>query len=412
MPKVKLDGGHGGSDPGASGVCGTPEKTVNLIVAKLVAAKLAPYMEVSLTREEDVAVDLHARGPQANAWGADFFVSIHCNSAANLDAHGIEVFHYPTDDKGQKLAGEVLSRLVAVTGLTNRGIKTEEFAVLKETSMPAILIEMAFISNAAECAMLIDPVWQDKLATAIAEGCMAYAGVTATPTPQPQGTLILSPARATVEQAKEWAKNRQATTTFVELAEIFWSLAPATGVDPAVAYCQAAKETGFGRFGGVINETYHNTCGLKIPAGGGNYDPNAHKVFPSWEEGIQAHLDHIALYAGAPGYPKADSPDPRHFTWIAGKSKTVEGLGGNWAPATDYGTSIVEKYLQPLMSTVVPLPEPPQVPQSSDGFKTSWEKACHMITPAGTPLFDGTNPQGTVTRDMLCVILDRLGLLR
>ena len=67
---------------------------------------------------------------------------------------------------------------------------------------------------------------------------------------------------------------------------------------------------------------------LKTAAGGGDTDKNAHQKFDSWDEGVQAHMDHLALYAGANGYPKNNTYDPRHFVTIKGKATTVNSLGG------------------------------------------------------------------------------------
>lgn len=173
---------------------------------------------------------------------------------------------------------------------------------------------------------------------------------------KPAGTSILSSARATVGQAKAWAKNKGATDTFVNLADIFWRLAPAVGVDPVVAYCQSAKETGYGNFRGVLDESFRNPCGMKKKEGGGDYDKEAHQRFTSWEEGIQAQLDHLALYAGAPGYPKSITPDPRHFSFIKGTAPSVEDLGGKWAPSSTYGNDIV-KMMNELIATPEPVPE-------------------------------------------------------
>ena len=148
---------------------------------------------------------------------------------------------------------------------------------------------------------------------------------------------IISKTEVTVKQAESWAKSKGATDTFVSLAKLYWEYAEKCGdVNPGIAYVQAAKETGYGKFGGVLDESYHNPCGLKTSQGGGDYDPNAHQRFNSWEEGIQAHLDHLALYAGASGYPKKTTYDPRHFVTIKGKAPTVNSLGGNWAPSSTY----------------------------------------------------------------------------
>ncbi|NPV72155.1 MAG: hypothetical protein HPY55_16235 [Firmicutes bacterium] len=191
---------------------------------------------------------------------------------------------------------------------------------------------------------------------------------------QEPGTPILGPARATVEQAQAWARSRGATEQFVALAPLYWRLGPERGgVEPAGAYSQAAKEMAFGRFGGVVDPSFCNPCGLKTRQGGSNSDPNAHQRFASWEKGVIAHLDHLALYAGAPGYPRPDTPDPRHFPFLLGKARTYEELGGKWAPSPDYGRSIVRDYLQPLLATAEAAPEPP--PASDAGTLDAYRRA-------------------------------------
>ena len=158
---------------------------------------------------------------------------------------------------------------------------------------------------------------------------------------------IISSPGISVDTAKEWAKSKGATETFISLADLYWKYSSSNGnVNPAVAYAQAAKETGYGKFGGVIDASYHNPCGLKTSQGGSDTDPNAHMKFKSWDEGVQAHLDHLALYAGASGYPRKTTYDPRHFSSVFGKAKTVTALGGNWAPSPTYGKEIMELYSQ------------------------------------------------------------------
>ena len=156
---------------------------------------------------------------------------------------------------------------------------------------------------------------------------------------------IISDTEVTAKEARKWAKSKGATETFIDLADLYFDYSEDHGnVNPAIAYVQAAKETGYGKFGGVIDESYHNPCGLKTAEGGGNYDPNAHQKFNDWDEGVQAHLDHLALYAGAKGYPRSDSYDPRHFRTIKGKATTVNALGGNWAPSATYGEEVNALY--------------------------------------------------------------------
>ena len=156
---------------------------------------------------------------------------------------------------------------------------------------------------------------------------------------------IISDTEVTAKQAKKWAKSKGATDTFQDLAELYFEYSSDCGdVNPAIAYVQAAKETGFGKFGGVIDESYKNPCGLKTASGGDNYDPKAHNKFDSWDKGVQAHMDHLALYAGAKGYPKDDTEDPRHFATIKGKAITVNALDTKWAPSATYGEEVGALY--------------------------------------------------------------------
>ena len=164
-------------------------------------------------------------------------------------------------------------------------------------------------------------------------------------------TPIVGRAYTGQAAAERWARNEDASLRFRQNAALYWELAPPRGVRPEVAYAQSANETGYGRFGGVIDAGFHNPCGLKTTAGGGNDDPNAHMRFVNWRQGVSACIDHLALYAGAPGYPRASTPDPRHFDSVYATAPTVERLGGHWAPDPDYGRSIVREYLNPLLGS-------------------------------------------------------------
>ncbi|AEG59875.1 N-acetylmuramoyl-L-alanine amidase [Desulforamulus ruminis] len=181
---VVIDPGHGGRDSGAVGPKGLQEKAVTLAVAKLVAEVLqGAGIDARLTRESDIALgsttsaDLSARVKAANQAGAEIFVSIHCNSATNNTAGGTETYHYPGSTLGNTLAKAVHTCVIPALGRANRGIKTANFAVLRETDMPACLVEMAFISNPAEEALLGSAAFQETAATAIAQGIANYLGV-------------------------------------------------------------------------------------------------------------------------------------------------------------------------------------------------------------------------------------------
>ena len=157
---------------------------------------------------------------------------------------------------------------------------------------------------------------------------------------------ILSESDITVESAKEWARSKGATDTFINLADLFWRYAPERGgVNPALAYAQSALETGYGKFGGVLDESYKNPCGMKETSSGNNddYVAEAHKKFNSWDDGIKAQLDHLALYAGANGYPRRDTTDPRHFSYLYGQATTALSLSNKWAGG-DYGQKVLNLY--------------------------------------------------------------------
>ena len=171
MKTICIDPGHGGKDPGATGG-GVQEKAVVLNVAR----KIASYLEVKgctvmFTRENDTFISLGNRAAEANMWGADLFVSVHCNSAPNSSANGMEVYHYTRASEAAKNAARVIyDKLLPICGLRGRGVKANDYAVLRETAMPAVLVELGFISNPSDRAKLVNFAWQDDAAKAIADG--------------------------------------------------------------------------------------------------------------------------------------------------------------------------------------------------------------------------------------------------
>ncbi|MGL4850957.1 MAG: peptidoglycan-binding protein [Clostridium sp.] len=141
---------------------------------------------------------------------------------------------------------------------------------------------------------------------------------------------------------KKWLKSKKAHKLALDNVDNFYNLAKKKGVNPSVLLCQAMIETGWMKFGGVLTAEYKNTCGLKNSKGGGCLDPNAHAKFKSWEDGIEAHAEHLALYAGKKGYPLKRPKDPRHFDYLYGKCKTVEELSGTWAMDESYSKKIIK----------------------------------------------------------------------
>ena len=177
MKTICIDAGHGGKDPGAC-AGGVREKDIALDVAKKIRAHLrATGYSVILTREQDKFVSLGNRAAEANMWGADLFVSVHCNSAPNSSATGMEVYvHTSRGADSTRAARAIYDRLLPASGLKGRGIKAKDLAVLRETEMPAVLVELAFISNDSDRAKLVSDEWQERAAEAIAAGIMEAVG--------------------------------------------------------------------------------------------------------------------------------------------------------------------------------------------------------------------------------------------
>jgi N-acetylmuramoyl-L-alanine amidase len=216
-----VDPGHGGDKEGAVGPGGLREKDLSLAIARRIAARLREGgARVLLTRERDEGLDLSLRAALANAAEADLFVSVHLNSMATADGRartrGIETYFlspdatdaravavaarenadrapaevFPTDDavagiladlsnvealaESSRLAHAVHERLVLRTGAEDHGVKQAPFHVLAGARMPAVLVEVGFISHRDEARQLADPAYQERIAAAVAEGIAAF----------------------------------------------------------------------------------------------------------------------------------------------------------------------------------------------------------------------------------------------
>ena len=154
--KIFLDAGHsvGGGDTGAEGL-NLKEQDITFGIVMLLAKKLSDVgFDIMVSRKNagdvlgtNASTSLSKRASLANTWGADVFISIHCNASTNNTANGTEVYTFNTSSKALPLAKKIQSKIVEILGTTDRGTKTANFAVLRETSMPAVLVETAFISN-------------------------------------------------------------------------------------------------------------------------------------------------------------------------------------------------------------------------------------------------------------------------
>ena len=172
--RVVLDAGHGGKD-GGTYHNDVLEKNINLAVTLYLEELLADKdMELVLTRDEDVFLSLQDRAYIANQVNADFFVSIHCNYYDGEQAvSGMECYYYPGSEDGLKCAQIISAKLKSEKSFKVRSPKADDLYVLENTDMPAILIEIGYISDAAERQKLTREDYQRLLATKISEGILA-----------------------------------------------------------------------------------------------------------------------------------------------------------------------------------------------------------------------------------------------
>ncbi len=180
-PTIVIDPGHGGTDRGAKAkppYC--EEKKISLLTARLVKKYLDQLgYHVVMTRNTDAFVSLPDRVEIANQAACNVFVSVHFNSSRHTSAQGIEVFFSESGETARssasrKLADSILSRVIRQTSANSRGVKRGNFYVIRETSMPSVLVEGGFISNDEERASLKTREYQEKIAQGIADGIDSY----------------------------------------------------------------------------------------------------------------------------------------------------------------------------------------------------------------------------------------------
>ncbi len=184
LPEVKrnkffvvIDPGHGGPDPGAIGIGGIRETDVVLEVSKKVKNLLSSKgVQVRLTRRNEVDLDLPPRVSFANNTDADIFVSIHANASRGKrrDINGLETFYY-RGWRGRLLAKKIQKQILRVSpGSPDRGVKQGRFYVIKNTRMPAVLVEIGFLTGRLDARRLEKTAHRKRLAYAIAKGILEY----------------------------------------------------------------------------------------------------------------------------------------------------------------------------------------------------------------------------------------------
>jgi len=182
---ICLDPGHGGTDPGAV-VGDVREADVALDYARAIGEALETRgHSVLYTRLEDETLGLSARARAANEAGAGAFISVHCNASTSTVPHGFQVFRAATSARGEALARAIYNRVTAAIGTTRwSGVHPDEspacggrrLYVLRATSMPAVLLELGFLTHVGERTLLLEPAYRDMIDRAIADGIADWAG--------------------------------------------------------------------------------------------------------------------------------------------------------------------------------------------------------------------------------------------
>ncbi|AHF07125.1 N-acetylmuramoyl-L-alanine amidase family protein [Desulfitobacterium metallireducens] len=184
---IVIDPGHGGQDPGAQ-YQGVKEKDINLDIAlHLRETLMARGYNVILTREVDKdfylpnfvlgriakRVELNQRVQMASLNNADLFISIHSNSYPGI-SYGMETFYYVKSSSGKALADRIQKELKQIQPDNKRNSKSGDYYLLNQTRMPAVLVEVGFLSNAKERKLLQTTSYQEKIAEAMANGIEGY----------------------------------------------------------------------------------------------------------------------------------------------------------------------------------------------------------------------------------------------
>lgn len=191
MVLIYIDAGHGGKDGGASGF-NIFEKDIVLKIAKKIQSKLLEYenVKVAMSRESDVFLSLDERTKKANLLNADVLVSIH-NNGHTSDAKGFESFRYPSADSGtvalQNVMHDEIMKSMGGVGIADRGKKSANFHMLRESKMKAVLTENLFITNSSDAKLLKDEGFLEKIAQGHVNGLVSFYGLKKknTPTPKP-----------------------------------------------------------------------------------------------------------------------------------------------------------------------------------------------------------------------------------
>lgn len=390
---IALDDGHGPETPGKR----TPlfpdgtfmhenefNRAVVLEMRTLLESRGFDVLTVACA-ENDTPLSARtglANNTQYNSFGqpADLYLSVHANALKGEwgTANGVETYVHPLCTPGSETYrfGETIHKhLVRATKLRDRGLKSDNFHVLRETKMPAVLVECGFMDNREEAALLRSSEYRSACAAGLTDAiCEIFGEAAAEPSDSGRERLtpIMGISTISARQMAEYALSKNPEPklpycTIHELAEMYADEACTEGVRHDFLWAQACKETGFFRYGGIVTPNMNNYAG--IGALDNNAEGNAAR-FGLPRLGVRAQVQHAKAYACAEPLTLS-VVDPRFHLVQRSSAKYVEHLGQKenplgkgWATAENYGVSIVNDFMNPLAAfRIADTPEPDEPPQ-------------------------------------------------
>jgi len=213
MIKIILDAGHGMHTPGKRSPGGVNEAQQNYAVMMVLGdvLKRVGFAVEYTNTDKYVDTALAIRVRIANVSKANLFISLHANAISDewqTKASGIETFVYGFGGKAEVVARDVQAQLIKDTAMKDRGVKVGNFQVLRNTIMPAILVELGFMDNKIDSAHMLDPIWHKIYANAIAKGVCKFYNVPFTDVEKPKDDWKVEPIREMLNKgiitSKEW----------------------------------------------------------------------------------------------------------------------------------------------------------------------------------------------------------------